>query len=553
MATFYDTPPYSSGSWDNAATRWDRPYNYAYYLIKSNEERAVAAEANIDGLLASLENLSQVTFPTLPSAGQLPDPNQGLPTAPSYPPIADINVPPAPVAPAIGGITADPAPVFNPTPVTVTLPAAPAPIVVGLSPTAPTLTDAQIPTAPTITLPTIPTIDPASLPALSAFSYSEPVYTPAVANELRAQILAWLQGGTGLPAAVEQALFARAYDRQEQINFREEQRIRADWASRGWQLPPGAMAKQIGAVREQGMLQTSETAREILVKAAEWEIENLRQAVAHGISFEKLLMDSFQQIAERAFNVAKYRVEAEVARLNAMIAAHNLVITLYEAQLKGAGFDIEIYKTKMEAARIHTEVSKAKIEAYKADISAWAEKIAARKIEFDAYETQVKAETAKIGLLETEARAFAATVDAYKSGNDVKIQNVKIQIEQLDAAIKRHNLLLDVEKTKVQTQLSKISTQTDLYKAQLSGYGATLDAKIKIVMADFDAKTKQYDALVSRAAQEAQLKMEAVKGAANIKAQLAAGAASASHITASINAGVSGSIASNTTYYYDKS
>jgi len=509
MATFYDAPPYTPGL-ANAQYRWDRPYNYAYYLIKANEERATAAEAHIDGLLASLQNLTSLNFPTLPSAGQLPDPNQGLPSAPTYQGVADINIPAAPTAPAIGGITADPAPVFNPTPVTVNLPLAPAPIVTGTAPSAPTLTDAPIPAAPALSLPTLPYIDPATLPAIAAFSHSEVAYTPAVADALKQQILTWLNGGTGLPAAVEQALFARAFERQEHINHREEQRIRADWASRGWQLPPGAMGKQIQAVREQGQLQTSETAREILVKAAEWEIENLRQAVAHGITFEKLLMDHFHQIASRALEAAKTRVEADVARLNAMIAAHNLTITLYEAQLKGAGFTIEVYKTQMEAARIHTEVSKAKIEAYKADISAWAEKIAARKIEFDAYETQIKAETAKIGLLETEARAFAATVEAYKSGNDVKIQNVKIQIEQLDAAIKRHNLLLDVEKTRVQTQLAKIQTQTDLYKAQLSGYGATLDAKIKIVEADFNAKVKQYDALASRTIQQVELRADRV-------------------------------------------
>jgi len=509
----------------------------------SNEERIAAGLGSIDGLLAPLKDLPAIALPDLPNLSALPDPNDGLPGMPTWQSVGDINLPAAPSAPPISGITADPAPVFNPTPVTVTLPAAPAPIVTGVAPTAPTLTDVAL---PTLALPTLPYFDPASLPAVLAFSYSEQPYTPAVANELRQQILTWLQGGTGLPAAVEQALFARAYDRQEQINYREEQRIRADWASRGWQLPPGAMGKQIQAVREQGMLQTSETAREILVKAAEWEIENLRQAVAHGITFEKLLQEHFHQLANRAFEVAKTRVESDIARLNAQIAAHNLVVVVFEAQVKAAVLPLEV-------AKIQVDINKGKIEAYRADISAWAEKIAARKIEFDAYETQVKAETAKIGLMEAEARAFAATVEGYKSGNDVKIQNIKIQIEQMEAALKRHNLLLETEKARVQAQVAQLNAQTDRYKAQLSGYTTTTQAKVQLAVADFEARMKQYDAQVSRSVQQAHLQMEAAKAAAQIQSQLVAGAMSSTSISANISAGVGNQVSVSHNYTTDKS
>jgi len=540
MATFHYPPPYASGTKANASERWDRPYGFAHYLIMSNEERIAAGLADIEGLTDPLKDLPNIPFPTLPNMGTLPDPSAGLPAAPAFASVPEINIPAAPAAPAISGITADPAPVFNPTPVTVNLPSAPAPIVTGAAPTAPTLTDVSL---PALSLPTLPYFDPSTLPAVLAFSYTEPNYTPAVANELRLQILAWLKGGTGLPAAVEQALFTRAYDRQEQINYREEQRIRADWASRGWQLPPGAMGKQIQAVREQGMLQTSETAREILIKAAEWEIENLRQAVSQGMAFEKLLIDHFHQIANRAFEVAKTRVEADVARLNAEIAAHNLSVTYYEAQVKAATLPLEV-------AKIQVDINKARIEAYRADISAWAEKIAARKIEFDAYETQVKAETAKIGLLETEAKAFAATVEAYKSGNDVKIQTVKIQIEQLDAAIKRHNLLLDTEKAKVQAKVAQLTAQTDRYKTELSAYSTVTEAQIKLTVTDYEAKIKQYEAQVSRLIQQAHLQMEALKAAAQIQAQLVAGAMSSTSISANISAGVGNQV--NETHSYTK-
>jgi len=542
MAILYDPPPYSPSA-VNAAHRWDRPYNYAHYLIKTNEERTNAAIGNIDGVLNDLKTLPNITYPNIPSAGTLPDPDAGLPTAPAYPTFSGINIPAAPPVPNFGTITASTPPAFNPTPVNVNIPTAPAPIVTGAAPASPALDTV---TLSAITLPTLPYFDPASLPAVSAFVYNETPYTPAVANEVRQQILTWLQGGTGLAPVVEQALFARAYDRQEHINYREEQRIRADFASRGWQLPPGALAKQIQAVREQGALQVSETAREILTKAAEWEIENLRQAGAHGIAHEKMLIEHFHQLAGRAFEVAKYRVEADIARLNAQIAAHNLVVAMFEAQVKAAVLPLEV-------AKIQVEINKARIEAYRADISAWAEKIAARKIEFDAYETQVKAETAKIGMYEAEAKAFSALVDAYKSENDVKIQSVKIQIEQMDAQLKRHNLLLETEKAKLNAQVTQMSALTDRYKAELAAYDTVTQAKIKLVMADFEARIKQYDAQISRLIQQANLQQEALKTVAQIKAQLAAGAMSSANISANIGASVSNNVGENHTFTKDLS
>ena len=93
-----------------------------------------------------------------------------------------------------------------------------------------------------------------------------------------------MAGGTGLPPAVEDALFSSARERDSSETARAVQEAVDTWAGRNFSMPPGMLAKSVSVVREQGRLKAAETNRDILIEAAKWEIENIRFAVQQGLA-----------------------------------------------------------------------------------------------------------------------------------------------------------------------------------------------------------------------------------------------------------------------------
>lgn len=110
----------------------------------------------------------------------------------------------------------------------------------------------------------------------------------------------WLQdaianGGSGIRPAVEQALFERDRARIMAESARLENEASSTWSSRGFPLPPGALAGQVADIQLDASRQLAAQSRDIMVKSWEAELTNVRFAVEHALD---LRMKALQAAAD---------------------------------------------------------------------------------------------------------------------------------------------------------------------------------------------------------------------------------------------------------------
>lgn len=624
-------------SQDQAGSRYDRPYEIVSEQMDAMSKRAdnalAKANAAIDGLsliTADLDTLPPTPSIDLPNDQLTPFPSLPAPDPNKFGGIDPIEIPPLDLDISGDEIQIDPPPVFSPSVISVNIPSAPAPLDTGGVPDRPDMLDVVIPGTPNLQLPSIgqmvdidiPTFDFPEIPAFDGqapeftadtpntiLQWAEPTYQSVVLVDVKERLQQMLAGGTGLPAAVEQALFDRARNREDQVAYKAIDEATQAFSARGFELPPGALVKQINAARESAMLNASELAREILTKSAEWEIENLRQAVQQGIALETVMMNSFDNMASRIFEAAKFRVQADIDLYNAQVSLFNAnqnayqtkanvyrtvleaqlskievykaqiegeqakgqlneqTVRIFTAQLQALSTQVEIYKAEMSGAQVQADLNKSMIDAYRADIQAYSEQLSAKKVEFDAYETSVRAEQAKIGILEAEARAFAATVQGYESVNNVKIQGLRAKIDVVNAQVAQYTAQLSGEQARVQAQLSNVQAMTAAYQADVGRYNAQVsaataerqleqsrvEANLRNNLAYYEIELKKYDASISRLIQQIQIQSEAIKAAGTMASQLAAGAMAATNVSASMSgsAGISSSDSLSTSHNHN--
>jgi len=470
-------------------------------------------------------------------------------------------------------------------------------------------------TLPDFVFPDLPTFD-ATPPDASGLSvpnvfinWAEPVYASEVLDDLKTRVVQMMAGGTGLPAPIEDALFARARERDSGETSRQVQEAMDTWAGRNFSMPPGMLAKQVDVAREQGRLKASELNRDVLVQAATWEIENLRFAVQQGMALEQLTENLHENMAKRLFEVARFHAESQINVFNAQVSLFNAQnaafqtlaqvyrtkldaaiskltayktavegqaalgqinqqrVDVFKAKLQAVQSNVEVYKALMQGASVRADTIKNQFDAYRADVQAYAEQIGAEKVKFDAYEARVKGESAKASVLDSQARAYASTIQAIASKADVKVKGVQIKMEAARTKVSKFLADVDAYKATLQANLSNVQYGTTVFQAQVEGWRAGVSANVANAemqsrFADMNTRTNiayaemqisEYTAKMQNAVQQAQIALEAAKAMGQYTAQLAAGAMSAAHVSATISGSGSASSSDSTSTNYNYS
>ena len=613
-------------------------------LVKSRigDMNAVAAQFN-ESLMGALDRLGDIQVDPVAEPPVLPIPPEkgasinlgraptldvttvSFPTVPGAPSIdsmlgalnVDMDIPAAPSTPALNLPNA-------PTMRDVPLPAEPTVDTHIDYPTAPSLALPEMEqltqiSIPTFTFPTLPDFDgnPPSVnfSAPEVFvNWAEPTYASILYDELIAKVRAWMQGGTGLPAHIEDALFSRARERDSRETDRAVQEAVDTWAGRGFGMPPGMLVKQTNAIREQGRLKAAETNRDILIQATTWEIENLRHAVTQGIALEQLTQNLHENMTKRMFEVARFNAEmrinvfnAQVALFNAQNAAFQTLAQVYRTKLDGALAKLQAYKTAIEGQvalgqinQQRVEVFKAKLQAvqtsadlytsmmkgaevrasviakefdnYRTRVQAYSEQVGAEKNKFDAYESQVKGETAKAGMYEAQTRAYASTVQAIANKADIQVKGAQLRMDGARLKLQAYETDVTAYRAQMDAGLAQIRQQTEVFQAKVQAWQAEAQVNVsadEVQMRFADMRTRsniayaemfisRYQANIQRAVQEAQVALEAAKAMGQYSAQLAAGAMSAINVSAGISGsgsqsesfGISTSTNTNHNYTY---
>lgn len=496
-----------------------------------------------------------------------------IPTAPAWSAPGD-----APARPAVG---------------TVDLPVSPS---VAL-PAAPTLVELNIPTFDGVTLPefdaTLPEFEGTAI--TSVMQWTEPQYRPVVIEEVVEVIRRLWDGELGLPAAVEQAMYERAAEREALTAEREISAVATEFSARGFTMPTGMEAARVDQMRQDLALKQLSMNRELTIEFAKIHVENVRFAVQQGIAAENVYVNLFTNMAERLFQAAKFRIESQLNVYNAQVQLFNARMQAYQtraqvfdirvraalsaievfkaeveaeiakgqineqrvrtytAMVQALQTDVEIYKAKMQGAQLQSELIRSQIEAYRADVQAYAERIQADKVRFDAYEAQVRGEASKAGIIDAEARAYAALIQGKSAAADIDVKRAEVTIQTNRARIEQYTAALDAEKNRIASQLATIQAAAQAYTADTQRYTAVAgaeaakaqlevsakEAELRTNVALYQAQIQAYVARMDQAIRQAQLIAETMKSAGSMAATLAAGAMASVHVGANLSGGSS--------------
>lgn len=461
---------------------------------------------------------------------------------------------------------------------------------------------------PTFEFPELPDFDgvPPSISGITVpnvfIEWKEPEYQSELLDELSAYIREGLKGGTGLPAPIEEALFNRSRARESRETSRAVQEVVNDWSTRNFSMPPGMLVKQVASIREQGQLKASELNRDILIEASKMEIEQIRFLVQQGMSLEQLTSNIFNNFANRLFEVARFNAESQINVFNAQIAFFNAqneafsvlsnvyktkldgalakltayktavdaqvavgqineqYVQVYRAKMDAVLSNVEVYKALVQGASVRADVIKNQFDSYRSDVQAYSEQINAEKVKVEAYEAQIRGETSKAGLFDAQARAYASTIQGVQAKAEVKGKQIQLKMEAARVWIGKYQADLEAYKAELQANLSEVQQNTAAFSAEVDAWRATAgmevsQAEMQSRYADMNTRTniayaemqlKEYETKMQKAIQEANIALESAKAMGQYTSQLAAGAMSAAHVSASISGSGSASTSSST-------
>lgn len=500
------------------------------------------------------------------------------------------------------------------------IPDAPAPRPDPVFPAAPVGQAVALPDKPVLNRPAMPNLVELAIPGFTftplapwnesspefqgssvsaVLQWAERPYQTVLIDEEIAVIRRMWAGGTGLPPAVEQALWERAASREDVAIARDVSAAAVEFSGRGYTLPPGALVARVDAIRTEGALRKQGLGREILIKVTDTHVENLRFACTQALAAENVLIGLWSQMAQRALEAAKYQLDSELAMLNAQVAIFNarqgawqnaanvrrlelderrLGLEAHKAQLdaelakgqineqrvkvfaelyRALQADVELYKAEMEGAKLESELQRNEVEKYKAQVQATAETIQADKLRYDAYDSRVKGETAKAGLLESQARAYGALVSGKSTVAEIGIKNQRAEIDQQELALRAFVAGLDADKAMLQSQVAAVQANAEAHRTNVARYTAqvqahqaaaeleqkTYEAQMRTSVALYEVEMRKVLADMEQMIRVASLQMDGFKAIAQAHSTLAAGATAGVSFGSSLN-GSAGTTAS---------
>jgi hypothetical protein len=249
-----------------------------------------------------------------------------------------------------------------------------------------------------------------------ALSWLESAHDTTLYSELLARMIADLQtGATGLNATVEQEIFDRALARQAAENTKTYSEIEDYFSSRGFELPPGAMAGRLQEAANEIARNNLDLNGKIMIEQAELAQKNSQFMIQAAKDLEAVLRDFTNKRNDHTLDYAK------------AVAANS--ISLYSEKVKA-------YVSAMEANKAYVEIQvenlKAAVESNKGLVASFAAEAEAYRAIIDAKskknEALVSVIKAEIEGYDSETKAIASNYNTQIAAWGLKIQNADLQL-----------------------------------------------------------------------------------------------------------------------------
>ena len=422
-----------------------------------------------------------------------------LPAVPSAPAMPDIlfNAPaPEPSALVLETPTVDISEFTEVAP-DILMPTAPV-LTYGSLPIIPQVAEVAVPDAPIVVMPDEPTFMQLStvsfggidlhldwlsklenIPTLTLASPTPFSYTPGAEYEssllssLKGILADRLLGSTGLPDAVEAAIWNRARDRETKISLANEAEIMRQSEALGFQLPSGVMAAQLRAAQQDYYDKASTLSRDVAIKQAELEQTNMQQTVTVAMQLEGTLIESYWKAEQFAFEAAKTLADNAVAIYNTavegykgLLAGYQTYASAYKTIIDSEMTKVEVYKAELSAEQTKAQINMSLVQQYKASIEASLANVEVFKAQVSAAQTLIQLEQAKIAAAGEQVRGFVASVNAETA-----------KVEAYKAGIQAEQTKSEIFKTKAQAFSAQVGAEAERSRAELGRYTALVQAK----------------------------------------------------------------------------
>lgn len=415
-----------------------------------------------------------------------------------------------------------------PTPPSMNFGAAPT-LTIGTTPSLPTLRDVPVPEAPEVELPDAPDflaltthsfggvnlredwldklddIPELSILQPAPFHYSPGArYASQLLDNLKARLNARIQGGTGLSPEVEQALWGRALDRETALALAREKEVLRGAEALGFPLPSGVLIGQLADARREYHDKLSGLSRDITIKQAELEQQNLKDTVQAALQLETTLLDDTYKLEMLAYEASKTAAENAISAYNAalehfkaLLDGYRTYAAAYDTVVKAEMSKVEVFKAMLSAEQLKADINRSLVERYKAEIEGRMAGVEIFKARVGAAKTLMELEQLRIQAGGEQIRAFVATinaemakVDIYKSqvqAESVKHAAYSSQVQAYSANVGAQAEMARVEVARIQARVAAKTLEWDGYKAQVSAESARVEATARVSGLQADA------------------------------------------------------------------
>jgi hypothetical protein len=281
--------------------------------------------------------------------------------------------------------------------------------------------------------------------------FDEPAYVSDLVEAVKTSLLDYVQnGGTGLGADVEAAIWARAQARQDIVNERVYNEALNYFNARGFTIPPGALAGRLTEALAEQTRADAQLNYEIMIEQARLAQDMSKNALTISVQLEGVEKEFANRVAQRALD--KTRAACDV-----IINTYNAKVTAYAARL-------EACKSKAQVAEIRANIQIAKGNQVVAIYAA----------EMEKYKADLAQE---LGIIETVSKVYYYKIAGYEADAKVAVGVLDAQVEAFKGRLTQANnqtqLSLKEAELVLQSYLGALTLQTEAAKG-----GANVTAQI---------------------------------------------------------------------------
>ena len=465
-------------------------------------------------------------------------------------------------------------------------------------PPVPPIHDFDIPPVPQYIIPPWDVDSPniELLPPEMNFNYSESPYLSDLKDKTYAKLVNLVvNGGTGLGADIEEALWQRALDRMTVSNEKTYREAEQYFAARGYVLPPGQLAGRLQEAAREITRAEEQLNYEISIEQARLAFDMTKFGLSTSVAYEQTLMDYANKMAQRLYETQKTIVEAGVQVFNAKVSYYNLFlerykteasvykirvdavvaslegykaqlqglqliteidknrIEVYKGQLTGCQLLVEVFKSRLEANRIEEEIEKLKVDIFRLEVETYTAQVNAKTAEFNMYQAQIAGEKTKEEVYAEQVKAYSEMIGAKKAYYDVLVAQLDSYVKAFNAEAQSYTAGIEAYRVQVAAETARIDALAKVYELDADEYKESIqlaasktEAQIKEFLGkieqmkgqtEVDLKTIQLTIENQKAVTD--LILESNKTLANVEMQKAAGAMSALSAQAHIQASAS--------------